>query len=303
MTAYSSYLDDFINATFAAGIPLNERPIADGKFHRYPEPHDKSGRKSAYYALHFGRYPFGIFGSFKGIGQKHLWRPFSVHSLSDEERLELAIAAKHLRESIRRETARVNDETAKVCQDIWRSAREVSSHPYLDLKAVPSYGLKVIGQSLLIPVCNVQGELRSIQFICPDNENGGFQKRFKKGGQIQGCGFRIGNFSPTGTNAIAEGYATAASVYVDKNVASVFAAFHCGNLLHAGLALRDAYQQSDILFAADNDRYTPGNPGILKALQAAERVNGRVTYPQFPAGCSGTDFNDYANLSKGVDRG
>ena len=43
---------------------------------------------------------------------------------------------------------------------------------------------------------------------------------------------------------------------------------------------------------ADNDHNTKGNPGLKAANEAALAVDGMVVWPRFPAGASGSDFND-----------
>lgn len=36
-----------------------------------------------------------------------------------------------------------------------------------------------------------------------------------------------------------------------------------------------------IILCADNDRFTPGNPGVTKAREAAIAVDGYLTVPRF----------------------
>ena len=72
--------------------------------------------------------------------------------------------------------------------------------------------------------------------------------------------------------------------------------------------LRKKYPEARIIFAADNDRWSPGNPGLKAALTAAHAVHGLVASPTFTVGCQNdackkdcggqhpTDFNDLEGL-------
>ncbi len=103
--------------------------------------------------------------------------------------------------------------------------------------------------------------------------------------------FRIGELTPT--IYIAEGYATAATHELTGCCTVV--AFDAGNLegatrnLCQQLANRNDYT---LVVAADNDARTQGNPGITAATHVAKTMDVRLVYPKFPAGASGTDFND-----------
>ena len=69
-------------------------------------------------------------------------------------------------------------------------------------------------------------------------------------------------------------------------------AFDAGNLQPVGIELTNRYPGTQLLFCADDDQVTEGNPGLTKAKRAADAVSGLVAVPSFPAGTSGTDFND-----------
>jgi putative DNA primase/helicase len=58
-------------------------------------------------------------------------------------------------------------------------------------------------------------------------------------------------------------------------------AFNAGNLKPVALALRKKFPEAKIILCADNDRFTPGNPGVSKAREAALEVNGRLYVPRF----------------------
>jgi len=135
------------------------------------------------------------------------------------------------------------------------------------------------------------GDLHSLQYIGPD---GG--KRFLTGGRVAGCYFSIGNMQGAATLCIAEGFATGASIF-EATGRPVAVAFNAGNMLPVAKALREKYPEQALIICADDDAGTSGNPGLTKATEAAQAVNGLVAVPDFgpdrPDGA--TDFNDLAD--------
>jgi hypothetical protein len=120
-------------------------------------------------------------------------------------------------------------------------------------------------------------------------------KKFLYGGKMQGSFFPIGKLRDTDTIFIAEGYATASTIYENTGVPTVVA-YNAGNLKSVALEIRSLYPEARIILCADDDYQTEGNPGIVKAREAAAAVNGTVFVPEFgdnrPKGA--TDFNDMA---------
>ena len=96
--------------------------------------------------------------------------------------------------------------------------------------------------------------------------------------------------------ALAEGYATAATVAKYGNVPAV-AAFDSGNLLAVATALHERWPDKGIMIAGDDDHKLENNPGRMKALEAALAVHGLVVFPNSTAEQREkgmTDFNDLA---------
>lgn len=80
-------------------------------------------------------------------------------------------------------------------------------------------------------------------------------------------------------------------------------AFNAGNLDPVAVTLRDELPSAQLIFCADDDVYTPGNPRLTKATTAAARaVGGLLAVPDFGKNRAekATDFNDMA-LTVGVD--
>ena len=169
----------------------------------------------------------------------------------------------------------------------------VSNHPYLVRKGITApFGLKMKDGKLVVPAYDADGELRTIQFI--DGEG---CKRFLKDGQVLGASFRLKGVGNTDALYLAEGLATGISVWQALDgQGEVRVCFSAANLVHVAASLAGR----PIVICADNDRFTPGNPGLTKALEAAKVAAGRVALATFEDGQNGTDFNDI-HQTQGLD--
>ncbi len=168
--------------------------------------------------------------------------------------------------------------------DLFGTAVNASeSHPYLIKKKVKPYGIKALDGNLLIPVYSVMGDFQSIQFI-----DGNGEKKFLKGGQIQGGCHFIGEICEGRPIYICEGYATAASVYEDAQCLTIVA-FNAGNLIKVATELRKQLPKAQIVIAGDAD-----SVGREYAEKASQAVNGSTLIPDFGENPQGfTDWNDY----------
>lgn len=271
---------NFEKAMARAGVSPRDPVIADGILHRFHVQGDKTGTQNGWYILFDDGLPTGCFGSWK-TGDKHTWCEKSEHELTASQRLEHkrriteARKAREAEEQARRNAAR------EKALHIWKvSQPALDTHPYLVKKNVSNHGLRLHKDALVIPMRDSSGILHSLQFI--DNEG---NKRFLSGGRKKGCYFPIG--APTDTLCIAEGYATAASVFEATGYACAVA-FDAENLLNVAKALRSKFSHIEITLCADNDTHTEGNPGLTKAREAATSVGALLAIPP----CHG-DFNDY----------
>ncbi len=80
--------------------------------------------------------------------------------------------------------------------------------------------------------------------------------------------------------AVAEGYATAASIHQATGW-PVAVAFDAGNIASVAQALQGVYPGSRLVICGDDDRETKGNPGRTKATEAARKVGGVAVFPDF----------------------
>jgi len=262
----------FSQAMKEAGIAFYGDIIADGKFHRFRVAGDKQGKTSGWYMLRVDGVPFGIFGNWK-TGLKKIWRAKNKSNLTAAELKEYKERRKVAHEAWEAEDMLVKQAAREKANSTWQSSSLASDgHCYLKKKGVKNYGLRFSKGSLIAPLYDSAGVLHSLHFINMQGE-----KRFLPGGRIKGCYFSIGE--PTDTICIAEGYATAASIYEATGYA-VAAALGAGNLLSVSKALREKFPAIKIIICADNDIDNPKNPGLTSAREAAAAVGAFLTFPE-----------------------
>lgn len=287
-------------------IISGEHPIMDGKKHRITVEGDKGREKSGFYVGHLDGHPAGyIKNNRTGIEVK--WKS-KGYLFTDEDRAKMhALAAEKMK--VRAEEQKQDQEKAalRVRRQISRLIPVMSPTPYLESKKIEPY-LGVFtdkeGQTTYVPAIDANGELWSMQYIKEDGT-----KRFAKNSRKEGCFHALGGLSAIAAApaiVIGEGYATAASVLKELGF-SVISAFDAGNLELVARALHDKYPDKPIIIIGDDDKHlelTQGiNPGKVKALDAANAVNGIAIFPIFAPGeqekCPKkfSDFNDLATRS------
>lgn len=269
LTCPQDAAQDFKTVLDKAGLSTKDKIIADSRLHRFHVSGDSPGSKNGWYVLFGDGVPAGSFGNWK-TGDKGTWCAKADHDLTPAQREENrrrmieARAAREAEEQARRNAARDK------ALSIWKSAPPApDTHPYLVKKGVGNHGLRLHKTSLVIPMRDSAGNLHSLQFI-----DGAGNKRFLSGGRKKGCYFAVG--VPTESLCIAEGYATAASIYESTGL-PVAVAFDAGNLEPVALALRAKFPHIEITLCADNDMNTPGNPGLSRAREAATAVGGLLS--------------------------
>lgn len=148
---------------------------------------------------------------------------------------------------------------------------------------------------LIVPAVDIDGNIHSVQFIAADS-----RKRFYPGGKLRG------HFCPFGLKGepekilIAEGVATALTLFEDTGF-PVIAAFNANNLAPVAESIRWKHPDTDILICGDDDHMTDGNPGRTKAKEAASHCGGDWVLPDFSGllrGEKDTDFNDLRKLRR-----
>lgn len=282
--------DAFKQAMSKAGIEPPGGIIADGTLHRFTVQGDRARSENGWYLLHIDDPAAGAFGCWKrGISETWSGKPCQTMNPAEKTAYTAKMeAAKRQREE---ERERVQANCRAWCADTWKKAKDATSkNVYLERKQVKAYGLKLMGDALMIPVCSLGRTIHGVQFIQPDGT-----KKFKTGTVKQGHFHLIGKPVDDMT-IIAEGYATGASIHQATGHA-VLVAFDAGNLKPVAESIHKQRPKLKIIIAGDNDQWTAGNPGATKAAEAAKAVGGAVVLPRFACmDTKPTDFNDLYQL-------
>ncbi|ECI0425729.1 DNA primase [Salmonella enterica subsp. enterica] len=175
---------------------------------------------------------------------------------------------------------------------------------YLTAKGLPGHPVPLLKDgSILLTLRDAGGVVRGGQLIRANGE-----KRLLSGTAKRGAFIPVVDNLPdtADTVIIAEGFASAVSAAMLARGVTV-AALDAGNMLHVARAMREKYPCAQIIMAADNDWYQPGetdehgkprvNTGKMWAEKAAAAVGGLVSLPPTE---HKADWNDYFH-QHGID--
>lgn len=200
------------------------------------------------------------------------------------------------------ETKRRQETAARHATHAWQMLETSGASGYLERKGIQSHGLKFSKRgNIAIPIHDTERRIYGLQVIYAEKKGDRDKDFWPAGLAKRGHFYQFGPI-PDRLILIAEGYATAASVFEALGEQfPVVVAFDAGNLLPVAQALRAKYRRANILICADDDYRTDGNPGIAHAKTAAFAVSGSYVAPDFtaerPADRKGpTDFNDLHQL-------
>ena len=260
--------------------------------------YDNRAAKSTWKSLKPGSFSIGTVWK---LARQNGWQPAKPYTPpSVEEQARRKAESEARRQAAEQERQQTQQRVKGTAQKIWNSSRPASlSHPYLAAKGITNpdaiAGLRQNeykdNDNLIIPVL-YENEIVNLQSI---NQDGG--KRFLAGGQVQGAYAFIGKAEDVEKVGLvmAEGYATAASIY-EATGKPVIIAFDAGNMVAVAERLAQKLPQNvSVVIAVDNDA---SQTGIKKARQAAALLGDRATaiQPEF----SMTLIQQYQK-GKGVD--
>jgi putative DNA primase/helicase len=279
-----------LDAMHAAGIaPANPGVlVADGALRRFRVEGDKPGTLNGWAVLHRDH---AAGGTWKG-GATCTWSAKSTARMTRQEKDEHFRLIRQAKAEAQRQREVEQHAAADRASMLWSKATPAKpDHPYLVRKRIPGGNARQQGDLLVLRIEDAGGNTRSLQYIGPDGT-----KRMLSGGSKKGHFIIVAGSLPAGLIVIAEGFATASTVATQFPGAAVLAAIDAGNLEPVALAIRAKYPAAQITICADDDRLTPGNPGLSKARAAAVAVSGKLAWPKWPDGApdTATDFNDLA---------
>ena len=266
--------------------------ITPGAIIRFPGLNKLPKNKDAW-CIFFDDGLGGVFGDYSS----------SIHSVWQADRIQkyTPVEQRKFNEKVRaarmaREQQKAIDQSraANFAKKRWKDAKPIQTATYLRSKGVQSYGLKQHDGDVLVPICNLDGEIVSLQTI---NESG--SKRFLQDGAITGNFFLIGQ--PTDQIIICEGYATGASIH-EATTFPVAVTFNAGNIKAVAVGFKSRTPSISLIIAADDDHSKEVNVGLTKAQEAALEVGGLLALPNFSDARQKhwTDFNDL-HVLEGLD--
>jgi putative DNA primase/helicase len=290
--AFSQALRDTFFLADSSSLPC---VIADGSVHRFHIPSDSPGTLNGWYVLHMsGSSSYGAYGSWRG--PTHGWRSDCTSCITFDQRTSQELESARARAraaSSEDQRLRQHEAALKAAVTVSAAFRAEPDHPYLVRKRINPYGALQRADILLLPI-KVAGGLTSLQSIDASGT-----KRFLPGGRISGGYHLIRGDTISDEVVICEGFATGSSLF-EHTGATTFCALNAGNLAAVARFVRATLPDADIVICADNDAWTPGNPGVYSATTAADLVSGRVLVPDFSCydqSSKPTDWNDLACLA------
>lgn len=251
---------------------------------------DKGNEKSGWYVINtFNDYLYATYGNWR-TGAEYKWSSVEISTLDHGERQKLQEALAKAKEEAEKQKKERYEEVAEDCQKRFQSYPEAIHHDYLKNKQIKSFNLRTHNNALVIPIYNLSGKIRSLQYIQADG-----QKRFVSSGEVKGNIFLIGadyrSLDKLDTIVITEGMATGASIYQATNlpVACVFSANFGKD------AVKNIRDKTDarLILAFDNDE---SGLGKKKAEEiASQNYKCLIRLPSVVG-----DYNDLA-ISNGLD--
>ena len=270
--------EEFAGVLTAAGfvLPDNGLPVMDGKRHRVAVTEDKPGSQSGVYVGHNDGRPAGWYQNHHQTEGVVKWKA-SGNRPDPQTAFVLRAQSAQSRWDQAQARALEYAQQADYVSRAWANMPAATSeHPYLQRKGVPAtVGVRQDAHgNLVIPLRNLQGDIRSLQYISDD---GG--KNLKKGAEKSGNFFVVGGeLAPP--FLYAEGYATAASLHLATG-RPVIMTVDAGNLPHVAGQLRAAFPDAQHLICGEDDFTKKDNKGALKAAEAALAVDGHCLLPVF----------------------
>lgn len=285
----------------------------DGRFHHF---RIDNSRDAGWYIARLT--PTGEvvhYGDWRQPDIKYVWtpgkdvQPPSMQQILERERQNQERLQRSLEQA---------DQAAATAWHIWDAAPPAETHPYLESKGVPPFFARLLtadaiaaapkwiqgwisrndlAGSLIIPIGRA-GQLVSLQFICADGT-----KKLLPHGQTKAGRCFIGKPEGAEVIAVAEGFATAASVHLATGY-PVAVAFTAGNINDVVAGLRRNHPDALIIIAADNDLRSSGakagNTGVDAARSAVLRFGNKIKVAIPELNNKKCDWNDVF-LAKGAD--
>ena len=289
--------EEFLNSIKSAGV-LENTVIADGEKHRIAVDGDKGKEQSGFYVLHADGVANGYFMNNR-TGEEIKWssKEHSYNSMTPEEKAEMKALYQARKAEREQEDKILTEKAEKALYAKFMNKEAINEHTYLSNKMIePTQNIYAGNDNTItVPLYNVDGRLKSAQYISEDGEKR-FAKNTNKVGAFHVVDGNAADLKSATSIIIAEGYATAASINeaVKEPGLKVIAAMSASNIEHTVKAITEKYPVINIVIAADNDLNNKiGNIGLNTANAVADKYkNVTVTVPKINGKAVAGDFND-----------
>ncbi len=296
----AAILSEMATQEIFCSIPL----VPDGNLYRFSNKN--SFNKNCWVVMHSQSYKnetfyIAVFGDWKRRPDSTIWRSGNYSNLARNHKVDFDKKIKASQEKARIEQLLIHQETALNVAIEWEKLSTHGESEYLKKKRVKPHGVRFGNGFLAIPIMDIDGKLWSIQriFNAPDS-SGKYAKRFTKNGRKRACFHTIGCIEGADRILVAEGYATAATLFESTNI-PVIVAFDSGNLGPVVSAIKGKYPKIRIVICGDEDCWNlkNANPGRKAAEDAAKLYSCAAIFPDFSGidpplldQYKPTDFND-----------
>lgn len=289
MSAHAA-ITDFLDFMRSEGVePVDRatfvRDITSGEVIRFTCVGERRRSKNGWAKLYLDQRPAGAFGNWR-LGINRRWSSGTANELSPEERR--ALSAEWEQQKAERSRIRLDAEegAARDSVDLWTQASPATfGHRYVDEKGIDPAPLRQDGSLLLIPMTDDSGRLWNVQRIAQNGE-----KRFMKGGRIDGLFAIIGHFTPDTVGAVlVEGYATGDTVHRATGLPAIVT-FNTSNMPKVARIWHELRPDLEYTVFADDDEKTAQkalaegrgykNPGIEVAEAVASEIGAYIAYPR-----------------------
>lgn len=302
-STYGERLDAIRDALLNAGIePANMDALlsrlTDSQLIRTGTASKPNSKNLWLIAYHDRGLPFVVVAGDWATGAELKWTAQTGDIITDAERRELKRRIADARLAREREQAHQWEQAATRAAHRWNnSAPADPTHGYLQRKGIQPHSARQQGSDLVLLLTDFTGKAWSLQTI--DTAGG---KRLMAGGRKAGHFIVVGGPDYPARILICEGYATGCTLAESDADALVLAAVDCGNLHAVATGARNRWPNADIVVCGDDDRRTPGNPGVTAARAAAIAAGTRYALPEWPADAPLhlSDFNDLHQWQKGA---
>ena len=271
-------MSTLVEAIIAFGYSPPRDVIMDGEVHRFATDQTKNHSKDGWYiAFDDAKGKAGSFGSWRD-GSSTTWSNGTGRLLTSSE-----LASMDRKKALKFEEAKKEKaEAGRRAQRLYDQASATGHSEYLTKKGIEQpegsrfvtdlpasafgFNSERLMSALLTPVYAPSGVMASLQIITSKDS----KKLFIKGGSIHGGWFALGDWQNAKCLVIAEGLATAQSIYQASQLPVVIA-YSAGNLSRVAAMVRNKNALAEILFAVDGDE-----AGQKESAAAAKLCQGQL---------------------------